>query len=330
MKQVLAIAAAFAVLFILTMTLGVAQANPPAAYAPQATDTVTPTATPTEPATATPTATATATTDPCTVNPAKPNLVAPKRNATLASNTVTFKWKNLDCIKRYRVDVRRGSPNGPKVWSRGTKNNQIAASGLVRGYTYFWKVRACTTLGLCTWSKVWSFTLPKSAPPPTKTPTPGATTSATPVPSGDPPPQIAVYKGDGVYLNSDPNALYRFSCGPDGWAQFRQSLTMYHIGLWFTPNERINFSRLDFNLGTVVQTGTLYANSSGYVSYNVDTSSWTPAHHYHMIFDGATSGIQRCGHFDVIPNTAPESKTIHAPHTQAEWQLLEERMHAHP
>lgn len=298
MKHALAIAAAFAVLFILIGTFGSAQANPPVPYAPQQTETATPTATAIETATAT--FTATASTDPCAVAPPKPDLVSPGRNTTLTSNTVTFKWKKVECNKRYRVDVRRGGKNGPKVWSAGTKKNQVTASGLARGYTYFWKVRACTTLDICTWSNSWSFTLPKVAPPPTKTPTPGATTSATP-PSGDPPPQIADYKGPGAYLHDNPNQLWRFDCGLDAnkWIGYLVGTTIYNIPLWYTPNEQVKYERMDFNLAQIVETGTLTANSSGYVWFSVNTGAWTPDHHYHLIFTGKSSGTVHCGHFDV-------------------------------
>lgn len=323
MKQVFSIIAAFLILVILLISFGTVRADHQPHYLPNES------ATPTETATAT--ASATATTDPCTVAPPKPKLVAPDKGTVTDSTGMTFKWERVDCNKRYRLVVKRGSENGPTVWSAGSKKNKLTATGLARGNTYYWRVRACTTLDICTWSNSWSFKIKSAQPVPTKTPTPvpGAPTS-TPVPAGNPPPQIAVYKGDGVYLNNISNSLFRYSCGPDRWAQFRQGSTMYHIGLWFTPNEKINFSRLDFNLGTIVQTGTLYANSSGYVNYNVNTGSWTVPHHYHMIFKGATSGIERCGHFDLTPNTAPESHEIHEPHTDAEWQQLEERMQANP
>lgn len=298
MKQVLAIAAAFAMLFTLTLTFGSAQANPSAQDAPQQTETATPTGAATETATAT--ATAIATTDPCTVSPPKPDLVAPGRNATLNTNTVTFKWKKVECNKRYRVDVRRGAKNGPKIWSRGTKKNQATATGLVRGYTYFWKVRTCTTLDICTWSNSWSFKLPQAPPAPTKTPTPGATTSATP-PSGDPPPQIADYKGPGAYLHDNPNQLWRFDCGLDAkkWIGYLVGTTIYNLPLWYTPNEQIKYERMDFNLATIVETGTLATNGSGYAWLSVNTAAWTPDHHYHLIFTGKSSGTVHCGHFDV-------------------------------
>jgi hypothetical protein len=332
-KQVFAIAAALFVFVVLALSFGTARADPRTEYLPNETATLTPTETatftPTETAAATETATAMPTIDPCSVAPPPPTLVAPQKGASIDSTTVTFKWKQVECNKRYRAQVRIGGAKGSLVWTAGSKKNQLTATGLGRGYTYYWRVRACTTQDICTWSKYRAFSIPSYNPPPPPTATPGPTpVGGTPVPTGNPPPQIAVYKGDGVYLNNIANQLYRFSCGPDGWKQFRQGSTMYHIGLWFTPNERINFSRLDFNTGQIVETATLYANSSGYVSYNVDTSGWTPAHHYHMIFDGTTSGIERCGHFDLIPNTAPESQAEHPPHTQAEWQQLEERMNS--
>lgn len=310
-KQVLASAAAFFILVVLFVSFGTVQADPQPHYLPNESATATPTETAT--VTATATATATATTDPCTVAPPKPQLVAPKKGTVTDSTTMTFKWKKVECNKRFRVLVKRGSANGPTVWSAGSKKNQLTAHGLARGYTYYWRVRACTTLDICTWSKDWSFKINASNPSPTKTPTPvPGEPTATPVPPGNPPPQIAVYKGPGGYLNTLPNELYRFDCKLDEWAWLKgvhQGQTVYNIDLWFSPNESIKYERLDFNLGEIVETRTLSANSSGYVSFAADTSSWTPDH-YHLIFTGKSSGTPHCGHFDLVSNSAMPERNL--------------------
>ena len=320
MKQAFAFAAAFLVLVILIFSFGTARANPQTPYSPNTLPTDTPTETATETATATPTATetatATATTDICLIPPPKPTLVAPKNNAQLDSSTVTFRWKKSACNKRYRLVVKRGSPDGAKVFSKGSKQNRITGT-FARGYTYYWSMRACTTADLCTWSKVRSFTIKQSQPVPTKTPTPvPGEPTATPVPPGNPPPQIANYQGDGAYLHDNPNELWRFDCAKDKdkWIGYLTGATIYNIALWYTPNEQIRYERMDFNLAQVVETATLNANSSGYISLTVNTGAWTPDHHYHLIFTGKSSGAVHCGHFDVRTANAPAHNDLdHSP-----------------
>ncbi|RIK25803.1 MAG: hypothetical protein DCC52_10880 [Chloroflexi bacterium] len=294
MKYIFVIAAALLFLAVLFGSFSQAQADPQPRYLPNES--------------ATPTATATATTDPCTVAPPKPQLVAPKRGATTNSTTMTFKWRKSECNRRYRVEVKRGSPDGPKVWTRGNKKNQLTATGLARGYTYYWRVRACTTLDLCTWSKYWSFKINSVNPSPTKTPTPvPGQPTATPVPGGNPPPQIVNYSGSAAYLNDKSDELWRSDCKLDEkkWRDYLVGSTIYNIALWYKPNEQVKYERVLLDLGQLVETKMITANSSGYVSFNVNTASWTPDYHYHLIFTGQSSGAKHCGHFDLIGGSAP-------------------------
>ncbi len=283
MKYIFAIAAVLFFLAVLFGPFGDVQANP------QPFDTLDESPTPTA--------------DPCTVTPPKPKLVAPAKGMTTNSTAITFKWKKVDCSKRYRVEVRRGSPDGPVVWKHGRIKNTLTATGLAKGYTYYWRVNVCTPLGLCTWSNYWSFKINSpTPPPPTKTPTPApGQPTATPVPSGNPPPQIANYSGSAAYLNDKPDELWRFDCHLDDkkWVGYLAGSTIYNIALWYKPNEQIKYERLLFDLGQLVETRTLNANSSGYVSLAVNTAGWAPDYHYHLIFTGKSSGAVHCGHFDL-------------------------------
>lgn len=298
MKRAFAIIAALVVFVALAFSFGTVKANPPRALLPQLTTTATPTI------------------DPCALAPVKPKLVAPGKGQTIQASAVTLRWKQVDCVKRYRLVVRKNSATGPVVWGGNVKD---ASKVLVlpRGAWYYWKVRACTPVS-CAWSKERSFYWKQGNPVPTKTPTPIAgQPTATPVAAGTPPPQIANYQGDGAYLHDNPNELWRFDCAKDKdkWIGYLVGKNIYNIALWYTPNEPLQYQRMDFNLATVVESATLSANSSGYIALTVNTASWTPDHHYHLIFKGKQSGAQHCGHFDVrTANAAAGADTLdHSP-----------------
>lgn len=314
MKQTPVLLAVFLFISGTIATFGIANANPSPAL-PQLTDTVTPTATETPTATLT----ATPTNNPCVGRPDKSPLVRPADRSTLNGTFITLRWQAVACATGYRVIVRRGSLNGAISFAKNTRQRTRAVtSPLARGYTYFWYVRACN-LKQCARSDTWRFTLPA---PPTPTPAPATATPQpgdTPVPQ-QPPPQIAVYKGPGVYLNNDPNLLYYFDCRTNDYEQFYQPTTMYSIALWFNPNESVTYERTAFNIG-VVERRTLVANSSGYLPLSMDTASWTPNRHYHLDFTGLTSGARYCGHFDLnsrSPSSAPAAPPL--PQTAAAWR----------
>jgi hypothetical protein len=125
-----------------------------------------------------------------------------------------------------------------------------------------------------------------------------------------------VYKGASDYLNTDPNQLYRFDCGRDYWLNgVIVGQAVYNIALWYYPNERITYQRVNFNLGQVVETRTLVANNQGYVSFTADTTGWVPDH-YHLLFTGQSSNVLWCGHFDVV--SAPGQELPPVPHSAAD------------
>lgn len=322
MRIALALAITLIALFVLFAAFGQATAGPTIEAAPEASSTITatPTQTATPTPTLTPTMTPTPTPDPCATQPPAAPLLKPANNAKLKETRVTLRWGKTNCTKRYRVIVRRDKPKGPLADRHSSKKKtKYVTKPLLAGHAYYWLVKTCNEHG-CQESAIRVFKI--LAPP---TPTPNPTGPATPPPSGTPvpgapPPQIAVYKGEGVYLNTDPNALYRFDCGKDGYQQFQIGKPIYTIALWFYPNERVTFRRQDFNLGQIVETATLAANGEGYVHLTLETGGWTPAHHYHLLFKGQSSGVEYCGHLDEVNVNAPQDLQLHAPHGEQERQ----------
>lgn len=301
MKKPLALLAAFVLLFVVGATLGIAQANPQTAPETTTTPSTTPTVTETPTLTATP---------PCSSEPVGPQLTSPTDGATVNKTTVKLHWEAVPCAYKYRILVRRGSNSGIPVTRGKTGKLVFKTDQLSRGYTYFWNIKSCVADQGCTRSDTWKFKIPApptSVPPPTgqatSTPPPGG--SGTPVP-GVPPSNLVNYYtedrgGTGVYLYDSPQYLYRFECGKDSdkWVPFGVGATVYNVALWYYANEQVKMERLDFNAGQTVETKNLAANGSGYVSYDTNTGSWTPDHHYHLIFTGKSSGTVWCGHFDI-------------------------------
>ena len=313
MKQSIAIAAFCFVIFIAIVTFGSVQANPQTALAPQQTQPISPTATGT--ITTTPTAD-------CTVAPAAPVLNKPVDKGTVKRPVVKLKWNSVACATRYRFVVRQGSKKGPRVMHGGTGKLEKKSSSLPRGYTYFWNIKACNSSG-CTPSDIWSFKIAAATSPTPQPTSPGGGTPPPPnstVVPGNPPSQIAVYKGPGGYLNTVANELYLFDCSnQDYWLEgVREGQAVYNIDLWFAQNETISYRAFNFETGQTVESKTLQANSAGYVSYTANTSGWATPYHYHLEFKGKSSGTAHCGHFDLVSNTASASAKEHVAHTDAD------------
>lgn len=321
MKRPIALLAAFLLMLVVGATLSIAQANAPLAPETTTTPSLTPTITETP--------SETPTTTPCNTRPDAPALVDPADGSTITRTSVKLRWDPVPCAFKYRILVRRGSKTGTPVQRGATKDTKTTTSSLSRGYTYFWNIKACTAGQGCTRSKTWTFRIPApptSVPPPTgqATSTPPPSGSGTPVP-GNPPGNLVNYYTDnrggaGVYLYDSPEHLYRFECGKDSnlWPHFIVPTTVYNIALWYYPNEKVTMQRLDFNAATIVETKTLTANSSGYVDYTTDTSTWTQNHHYHLIFTGQSSKTVWCGHFDIQSGSVSAAELEALPHSHTD------------
>ncbi|MBI4674525.1 MAG: hypothetical protein HY741_23005 [Chloroflexi bacterium] len=115
-----------------------------------ATWTPTPTATFTPPVTDTPTPTATV--DACTVRPTGPELVAPDDHANLSQQRVLLDWNAGVCVTKYKVVVKQGAKNGPRVQRATVKGKtEFKTKMLMRRQTFYWRIKACNAGG-CRWS----------------------------------------------------------------------------------------------------------------------------------------------------------------------------------
>ena len=270
------------------------------------------------------TLTPTSTEAPCTPPPLAPELVAPQHHSVLKNTRIKLRWSEVNCANKYRILVRRDSREGEPV-ARGHTKKTKAFVELEPGHSYFWNIKACIN-NQCTRSTTRKFTIPAPpTPTPTLTPTRTATRSATPsgpnpggtpVP-GNPPGQLNDYKGPSVYLSDDGSRVYYADCS-GGWVNYRKGSNMATVTLWFYPNEGVSFRLIDFNLAKIVQTGSYQANSEGFLTMSLDTSSWV-TDHYHLLFNGQTSKIEYCGHFQLFSDggIAPQE---HAPHTPEEME----------
>ncbi len=121
----------------------------------------TPTPTSTATVTATPSSTPTATNTPdpnCTTKPAKPGLLKPKNNGTSKKTAVRLDWQDELCTTRFVVVVRQDSQKGIKVDGKRVTASEYTTKPLVKGKTYYWRIKACNAIG-CTTSDWWSFTI---------------------------------------------------------------------------------------------------------------------------------------------------------------------------
>lgn len=234
-------------------------------------------------------------------NPTK--LQSPADGTTTSSAHVTLLWRNNNCANKYRVSVWFGNTLVSRVFVNNAHQYQISLSWQK---TYTWNVRAYNDAGFST-SVVNSFTTPKAPPPPPPPPTPtpgnggggggGGGGVGPPVP-GTPPNFISGYRGSDVYLTNGPTGLYYSDCN-DKWVGFLRGSTMYIAAMWFYPNETVKYKRDLVAFPVVTQeTGTVFANGSGWLEIHTNTSSW-PYGHYHVYFTGTQSHVSYCGHFNV-------------------------------
>lgn len=95
----------------------------------------------------------------CTSRPVKPKLVSPRNGAVETKRHVHLDWNATPCASQYQVTVKQDSKHGPVVDRRkGLTLTEIKTKKLVRGHTYFWKVKGCNSFG-CRASKWRSFRL---------------------------------------------------------------------------------------------------------------------------------------------------------------------------
>jgi hypothetical protein len=97
---------------------------------------------------------------------------------------------------------------------------------------------------------------------------------------------------NGVFLNTDPNALYYFGCD---WKWRPMGGYVYFIVHGFQANESVNVSYEIFGLQGITYLTTLGADANGNLQMTVDMANAVHGH-YHWHFDASSASY--CGHFD--------------------------------
>lgn len=92
----------------------------------------------------------------CTTKPAKPALALPLNGGQTTKRAVALDWDGVTCTTSYQVLVKKDAKKGVKADSGTVQTSSFITKKLVRGHTYFWKVKACNDFG-CTKSVWFSF-----------------------------------------------------------------------------------------------------------------------------------------------------------------------------
>jgi hypothetical protein len=95
---------------------------------------------------------------PCSSKPAAPQLPPPTDFGISGEQPMHFDWNDVACATKYKVVVKRDSPAGPQALKKAVRVSNLTTQVLSAGYTYYWRVKACNTLG-CTKSEWRSFTI---------------------------------------------------------------------------------------------------------------------------------------------------------------------------
>lgn len=96
----------------------------------------------------------------CADAPATPFLSAPKDGRMLDHRRARLNWTNSACATYYQVVVKKESPQGDLVDSdNDLPKSKYKTKVLVRGNTYFWRVRACGDGGCSDWTDYRHFTI---------------------------------------------------------------------------------------------------------------------------------------------------------------------------
>ena len=106
------------------------------------------------------------------------------------------------------------------------------------------------------------------------------------------PKNIVNCRGSGVYLNTNPNALYFFGCN---WKWVPMGGTIYFLVLGFHPNESVAVSYEILGIQGMTHVTTVGANGSGYAAFHINSIGMRPGH-YHWWFTSHSASY--CGHYD--------------------------------
>jgi CSLREA domain-containing protein len=93
----------------------------------------------------------------CLGKPAASIRFTPTEGKKTKKTQMVLKWLGVDCAGAYEIMVRRDAQNGPKVAKqKNLGDTSYTVSGLAKGHTYFWQVKACNDAG-CAKSEWYTF-----------------------------------------------------------------------------------------------------------------------------------------------------------------------------
>ncbi len=94
--------------------------------------------------------------------PTSPIPVFPQDGDLLHLLKFTLEWKCLPCVGFFKLKIKDTTTGKIFLNQPGIKDTQFELSGLKRGHTYSWQLKACNTIG-CTKGPKFHFTIAKSA-----------------------------------------------------------------------------------------------------------------------------------------------------------------------
>lgn len=99
----------------------------------------------------------------CKGKTAAPVLIAPTDSAKLDAGKIEFSWNAVDCAKRYHIEIREGSGDGPVIADKNVKGTTFSIKKLKKGTVYYWRVQSCNAKGKCVVGDWVSFKIKKSS-----------------------------------------------------------------------------------------------------------------------------------------------------------------------
>lgn len=93
--------------------------------------------------------------------PAAPNLISPVNNSFVANTTPNMTWSTSSGATNYTIQISNNNTFTNIIDSATiTSTNYNVPNGkLVLGSSYYWRVRASSSLGISNWSSIWMFTI---------------------------------------------------------------------------------------------------------------------------------------------------------------------------
>lgn len=129
-----------------------------ASSTPTKTTTATVTMTPTGTRTPSPTPTVEATA--CATKPSIAQLVSPANGSKVKVRKVRLDWDTATCAQKYKVILMKENKQGKAYFKKKVTNTHVTTDKLPKGRTYFWRVKACNSIGCAKGSSWFKFKIP--------------------------------------------------------------------------------------------------------------------------------------------------------------------------